>query len=242
MPTTRADAIVADATEPIRAAHPARDQAIDQATDQPAATIFATAPAAGMATTLRVTTLTALAGTIALPAIWLAAVALSSPDVRALILMQPAVALQLAVALLFWCALILWPLRALVAAAAPERRIEIKIAEGGGRVVIVAEQHRRGETHHWSEPLSQYRGVARAIRSSLSGLHHELRLVHGNPEKSLLLISTTDSASPEIAALIRKLNVPEIVTADLPTPNETRSSPPRLSLPRWSPRDAAASF
>jgi hypothetical protein len=64
---------------------------------------------------------------------------------------------------------------------------------GRGRTVIIAEGHvtvrERGPFRNrlWSAPLSRFVGVAHRVRSSLSGIRHEIMLVHPECARSVML-------------------------------------------------------
>ena len=62
----------------------------------------------------------------------------------------------------------------------------------------------------WSEPLAHYAGVAHRVRASLSGLRHELILVHRNPSRTILLAVANRIAPEEVARVANLLGLAEI--------------------------------
>ena len=62
----------------------------------------------------------------------------------------------------------------------------------------------------WSEPLAQYAGVAHRVRASLSGLRHELILVHRKPSRSILLDVSQRIAAEDAARVANLLGLAEI--------------------------------
>jgi hypothetical protein len=88
----------------------------------------------------------------------------------------------------------------------------------------------------WTAPLSEFAGVAHHIRSTLSGLRHELVLVHRVRGKSVLLLQTANAvpqATLERAAAL--LALPQVSAGELyrlgvrskpfPTPRPTLHEP-----------------
>jgi hypothetical protein len=70
-------------------------------------------------------------------------------------------------------------------------------------------------SRRWSAPLSEYIGITRHLRSTLSGLRHELILVHREPPKSVLLHSGDLASPPTIEQATRLLGLPEIQAREL---------------------------
>jgi hypothetical protein len=62
----------------------------------------------------------------------------------------------------------------------------------------------------WVEPLSAYVGVAHRVRTSLSGVRHELVLVHQNPSKSLILRSSPQISQEAVETAARLFALAEI--------------------------------
>ena len=98
--------------------------------------------------------------------------AVSKPEAVSRALAQPLATFQIVVGILMLAALLLVPARRLVAGIGRAGIVEID-----GKLVQVAEKGLLS-TRQFSEPLEAYRGVAHRIRTSVSGIHHELVLVH----------------------------------------------------------------
>jgi hypothetical protein len=126
------------------------------------------------------------------------------PAARAALAGRPQAAVQLTLALAFCTALFGWPLVRLARALAHTRSIVID-----GRSVTVTE---RGlfAARTWSEPLAGYRGLAHSVRASLSGLRHELILVHKDPALSVLLAVANRISQAEVDRAASVLGLAEI--------------------------------
>lgn len=109
----------------------------------------------------------------------------SNPAARAVVVAQPWVAVQLAAGLCALLGLFGWPLMRLVRAAA--RRRQVTIADG----FVHARTTGLFGARAWSEPLLGYEGVVPRVRSSLSGVHHELVLVHRRPARCVVVEAGT---------------------------------------------------
>lgn len=158
---------------------------------------------------MRLTLFSCLAVIGVVPQLGLAGFALTSPDIRLIILERPMVAVQLAVGMVFWLALFAWPLRSLFARLTWRRTVEISRHE-----VSVADTRSFGNTV-WTAPLRSYKGVAHHIRSSMSGTRHELVLVHDDAKRSVLLMTAPVIADADIARMTRLLDLPQITAAEM---------------------------
>ena len=84
------------------------------------------------------------------------------------------------------------------------------------RVTIVDERVTVADTgpfrsRHWSVPLAEFRGVAHLVRAILSGVRHELILVHSARERSLVLHTAdaiAQSTIDQATALLRLQQIP----------------------------------
>jgi hypothetical protein len=94
---------------------------------------------------------------------------------------RPFSVVQIGLGIAVWCALFVLPVRDVVMRLGSRRTVRI---EDG--TVQVADKTPFGETK-WSMPLASYQGIAHHTRASLSGLRHELILVHPDPAKNVLL-------------------------------------------------------
>lgn len=136
--------------------------------------------------------MTVLAALIVIPQALLFAYALAVPQARALAAAHPAGTLQLAIALGVWVLLVCGPLRQMLIRARRSRMITIDRDH-----VSVTEQTLFGRSD-WTLPLADYRGLACHLRTTLSGLTHELVLVHDNPANSLVLQAKDKLTDAEI--------------------------------------------
>lgn len=135
--------------------------------------------------------------------------AMSKPDAVSRALAQPLTTLQIVVGLLMLSALLLVPARRLLAGIGRAGIVEID-----GNVVRVAE---RGflSTRRFREPLDAYRGVAHRIRTSVSGIHHELVLVHPDARRDVVMVLDGMDPTMTPAAMLARLGLPEITSGEL---------------------------
>jgi hypothetical protein len=112
--------------------------------------------------------------------------------------------------LLLLATLVLIPVRRLVARAIRRAHVEI-----GDRLVRVSE-HGYLTRRVFAEPLDAYRGIAHRIRTTLSGVQHELVLVHPDARRDVVipLDGTPSDLTP--SALMARLGLPEIPVRDIP--------------------------
>lgn len=94
---------------------------------------------------------------------------------------RPLSVLQIGFGMAIWCGIFLLPIRDIVMRLGSHRTVTIDNGK-----VDVADRTPFGLTH-WSAPLSAYSGIAHHVRTSLSGLRHELILVHSDPAKNVLI-------------------------------------------------------
>jgi hypothetical protein len=94
---------------------------------------------------------------------------------------NPVAATQVVVGLVIWTVLFVVPAKRLVQRFGTAREIRI---EGG---LVTVRESGAFRARVWNAPLSEYAGVAHHVRSTLSGVRHELILVHGKRAKSVLL-------------------------------------------------------
>jgi hypothetical protein len=128
----------------------------------------------------------------------------SDASARAILAQHPLLGAQLGVGFLVLMVLFGWPLAHLSRRALVRRQITIE----DGRVTAAGLGRFGGGA--WTEPLEAYRGVAPRIRSSLSGVCHELVLIHPRPERCVVLYSGPSITPDLIAAASRLLSVAEI--------------------------------
>ena len=135
--------------------------------------------------------------------------ALSKPDTVSLAFAQPVATLQIVVGLMLMAALLLVPARRLVARAGSGGTVEI---DGG--MVRVTE---RGlfSSRSFREPLEAYRGTAHRVRTTISGVHHELVLVHPDARRDVVIV--LDRVGPALTPdrMIARLGLPEIAPGEI---------------------------
>jgi hypothetical protein len=122
---------------------------------------------------------------------------------------NPFAATHAAVGIALWTGLFVVPARRLL------QRLGVRVAvhiDGG--VVMVCEQA-LARSSSWQAPLSEFAGIAHRVRSSLSGVRHELYLVHGERGKSLLIHSADRISAATIDDAGALLGLPTIPAAQL---------------------------
>lgn len=142
--------------------------------------------------------------------ILVASQALSEPEALNLALARPMATLQIVAGLLLLATLILVPVHRLFARVGRTGLIEID-----DRVVRVRESgFLAGRS--FAEPLAAYEGAAHRIRTTLSGVQHEVILVHADAGRDVVI--ALDAVQPRMtpAAMIAQLALPEIALADIP--------------------------
>jgi hypothetical protein len=148
---------------------------------------------------------------------------------------NPLVALQASAGIALWTALFVVPVRRLLRHWRCARSVRI---EAG--VVTVREQALLGY-RTWQMPLPEFAGIAHLVRSSLSGVRHELYLVHPKRSKSLL-IHCAESISPAAVARVGALLglpivpalrlYPRLPTTPAPTLGGSLAARPRRPAPK----------
>jgi hypothetical protein len=122
---------------------------------------------------------------------------------------HPGAAAQVLVGIGLWTVLFVLPAKRIVQRFGTVRRIQVDTG-----AVTIGERGLFG-SRRWSAPLSEYIGITRHLRSTLSGLRHELILVHCEPRKSVLLHSGDLASPPTIEQATRLLGLPEIQAREL---------------------------
>jgi hypothetical protein len=122
---------------------------------------------------------------------------------------HPGAAAQVLVGIGLWTVLFVLPAKRIVQRFGFVRKIHVD-----SDTVTVSERGLFG-SQRWTVPLSDYTGITRHLRSTLSGLRHELILVHREPRKSVLLHSGDLASAPAIDQAKRLLRLPEIQPREL---------------------------
>jgi hypothetical protein len=135
--------------------------------------------------------------------------ALSEPETLTIALAHPMVTLQIVVGLLLLSALVLVPVRRLFARVGRASLIEID-----DNVVHVRESGLL-RTRVFSEPLDSYLGVSPRIRTTLSGIRHELVLVHADAGRDVVIVLDGSEQAGMLARVTQHLELPEIAVGDI---------------------------
>lgn len=135
----------------------------------------------------------------------IATTALADQALRDAVTTRPLAAAQIAAGLAFWLVLLGFPIYRLFDTMTRRRIIEIS----NGRVTVTDRAFRTDTS--WSAPLGEFVGVAPYLRASLSGVRHELIMVHPERERSLtvaLAPRLMQSEVDHIAALLKLAELP----------------------------------
>jgi hypothetical protein len=146
----------------------------------------------------------------AAPLTLIAAHAIAEPASLAVLRHQPILATRVAAGIGLWTLLFVWPLQRMLFALGKSR--SIRVTEDR---VSVVERGRLQRQRSWSEPLSSYRGIARRVRSTLSGVRHELVLVHRDRARHVILIGADFISQPTVNQLSTLLGLPEMPAEEL---------------------------
>ena len=135
--------------------------------------------------------------------------ALSEPEALALARERPLVTLQIVVGLLLLAALVLVPIRRLATRAGRAGLVEIdngfvRVRESG-----------LFSTRSFVEPLDTYLGISHRIRTTLSGIEHELVLVHPNVHRDVVIALDGAPPAAAVARMMTRLALPEIAAGDI---------------------------
>ncbi len=152
-----------------------------------------------------------LAGLIGAPQAALAIYALNAAS--------PLIGLELGLGFILLIGLVWWPLRLGITRLAQRRTVEISRDH-----VFVTDRHLLGDIS-WSAPISEFAGVAHHLRSSLSGIRHELVLVHPERRRSLILRVSEKISERDLDDMRRLLLTPEVAPLALYQPRRTVARP-----------------
>jgi hypothetical protein len=159
---------------------------------------------------------------VAVPLALLAAHAVAEPTALNFLANNPLTTAQITLAATFCTLLFVRPLQRLLARAGTARLIGIS-----SDTVSVTECG-PFRTHTWSAPLASYRGVAHHVRTSLSGVRHEIILIHPDPARHVLLAVSDKISASTLARIAALLGLAEVHAHQL------------YSFERWSPEPVAA--
>lgn len=122
---------------------------------------------------------------------------------------NPAAAAQVLVGLGVWTVLFALPAKRIIQRFGKGRKICINAG-----LVTVSEQ-RATRSQVWSVPLAEFSGLAHHVRATLSGLRHELILVHRDRGKSVLLHTADQISQSTIERATALLRLPQISAGEL---------------------------
>jgi hypothetical protein len=125
--------------------------------------------------------LIALAAILLSPFYLIATAALADQGVREAVAIRPLALVQIISGFAFWIVLLGFPIYRLIDTLTRSRIIEI----AAGSVTVTDRAF--GGTKVWTAPLETFLGLAPYLRASLSGVRHELILVHPDRRRSLLI-------------------------------------------------------
>lgn len=159
------------------------------------------------------------------PVAFLAATAVADQSAREALTARPSTTILTLAGLAIWLGLWSIPLRRFWSSLTYSRHVSI--SEDG---TIRVEDRSLFRSQPWTAHVADFEGLRHDVRSSLSGTMRELRLVHPEPTRSLLLHAApilTDQKTAELARLLGCRVLPSIGTAPAPLP----SSPPGAMAP-----------
>lgn len=164
-------------------------------------------------TTALLAALVLVAAALLSPFYMIATTALADQALRDAVSTRPLAILQILTGLAFWLVLLGFPIYRLLNTLTRSRTIEV----AGGRVTVVDRAF--GEETTWSAPMSEFLGVAPFLRASLSGVRHELVLVHPDRARSLMIAMAPRLMQSEVDHVSAALGLPEL------PPNMLRQRP-----------------
>lgn len=124
------------------------------------------------------------------------------PVTRSAVVARPAAALKIAIGISLLMALVGWPIRALALRLGSRR--EVFIDDENVRVM----DHGPFSSRQWSQPIGSYLGLAHHIRTTHSGLRHELVLVHQDRRANVLIGLSNRMMDSEVSAACHRLGLP----------------------------------
>jgi len=138
------------------------------------------------------------------PFYMIATTALADQALRDAVSTRPMASLQILTGLAFWLVLLGFPIYRLLNTVTRSRTIEFD----EGRVTVTDRAF--GGMQSWSAPVSEFLGVAPYLRASLSGVRHELVLVHPDRTRSLLIAMAPRLMQSEVDYVTGALGLREL--------------------------------
>jgi hypothetical protein len=130
--------------------------------------------------------------------------AFAAQDLWQAVAQRPFAATILGAGLIAWLGLLLAAAKRLLVHFGNRRRVRIDTDR-----VTVAEKALLS-SRQWSTPLREFSGIAHHMRATLSGVRHELILVHPTRERSVLLLASHAIGQATIDHAARLLRLPQI--------------------------------
>lgn len=134
---------------------------------------------------------------------------LADSDLRTALAADPAALLPLLVGMAFWGVLFGWPLKRIGESVARGRSVRIS------QEIVQVTDHPLFGIRFWYEPLPAYRGITHHVRTTLSGVRHELILVHDQPERSILVAVAPRFSAQDVEQICTLLGRAEIPSREL---------------------------
>ena len=128
----------------------------------------------------------------------------ASHDLWEAIAHKPLPATILGAGLIAWLGLLLMPAKRLILEFGNRRRVKV-CAE---RVMV--DDKGLFRSTHWSATLSEFSGIAHHVRATLSGVRHELVLVHPLRDRSVLLLAANAIGQSTIEQAAHLFRLPQV--------------------------------
>lgn len=117
---------------------------------------------------------------------------------------RPIASAQIVTGLAFWLILLGFPIYRLLDTLTRSRSIEIAADQ------FTIHDRVFGRATSWSAPLAEFVGLAPYLRASLSGVRHELILVHPERQKSILVAMAPRLLQSDVDHIVAALGLEEL--------------------------------
>lgn len=155
--------------------------------------------------------LLAFAAVLLSPFYLVATAALADQGLRDAAATRPLAIVQICVGLAFWLILLGFPIYRLLDTLTRSRVVEI----AAGRVTVADRSF--GRSSVWSAPVADFLGLAPYLRASLSGVRHELIMVHPDRERSVLVAMAPRLMQSDVNQVAAALGLKEVAPQILRT-------------------------
>lgn len=153
------------------------------------------------------TLLAVLAGIVVVPVVL--AVAYASHDIASALAHKPLAFVMLTMGVVAWLSLLTVAVHRVVHTLWCRRSVSITAAR-----VVLANSGLLGATL-CVHPLADYRGIVHRVRATLTGVHHELLLVHCRRMRPVLLYAADTITQSTIDRAIALLRLPQLPASEL---------------------------